>query len=144
MSLFSHAGAIAGGVLGGGLGASVGGAYDYLHPNQPRPGTPGAQPLGPTYTDNAAQQQQRNAATDQWRQHYLGDINQWQQGRLGYAQALANQFTGAANQGAETQNRDYQRQNTFNQARRGTRHGSADYTAQGRLQAGYAQQLAQI
>lgn len=99
---------------------------------------------GALYRGDAANLQQRNAATDQWRQTYLGDINNWQQGRMGYAQALSNQFTGAANQGAETQNRDYTRQNAFSQARHGTRGGSADYDAQGQLQANYAQHLAQI
>lgn len=99
---------------------------------------------GALYTGNAAAEQQRQNSTNQWRQGYLGNVNQWQQGRQGYAQALADQFTQAANPAAETANKDAMQQNVFAQARHGTTHGSADYTAQGRQQANYAQQLAQI
>ncbi len=142
-SVVHHPGAAVGGALSGTMGAGIGAAYDYLNKGS---GTQAqkAPPLGPLFMGDAAAQQQRNTATDKWRQQYLGDINQWQQGRQGYAQALSDQFVGAANPAAQTENRDLSRRNTFAQARRGTQHGSSDFDAQGQLQAGYAQRLAQI
>lgn len=152
MGLFSHAkkvlsnhkGAAIGGLATMGLGASLGAVYDKATEKQKTPNL-GAPVTDPSmFTGAAQQQQQQNAATDQWRQGYLNDINQNQQNRGAYAQALGQQFVQAANPGAQTANADAMQQNVFNQARHGTSHGSADFTAQGHQQANYASQLAQI
>lgn len=98
----------------------------------------------PLYTGAADEQRRADTETDQWRDSFMGGVDQWQQGRRGYANALQQQFVQARNPGAETAMVDSRRQNAFRQARRGTRGGSSDLSGRSRVQGDYAASLAAI
>ncbi len=80
----------------------------------------------PRFTGAADEQRRADMEQDQWRGAFMGGVDQWQQGRQGYAGALSNAYTQANNPLAATGAADARRRNAFAQARRGTRGGSAD------------------
>ena len=90
------------------------------------------------FTGDAAAQHRANFDADQWRGVFSGALDAYGQERAGYAQGVNQATQQAAAPGLGFQFTDARRQHAFQQARQGTRGGSADLTGQANLQAQYA------
>lgn len=96
------------------------------------------------FTGAANEQRREDFRNDQWRNAFLGQADQWQQGRQGYAAALRQGTVNAGLPAARTAAGDARQQISFNSARRGLRGSSVDMASRSRAQQAFAARLAEL